>query len=326
MPSLNGYTTVEVNDATGKYYKFAVTKIDDVPYASLHRAIEAANEKDNITITLCNNINLGNNFEVLTITKNLTIDGEGYTITGVNITEEENPKNKFNSMFDVNASDIEFTLKNITINYESSTTSISRGAVIYNYDKTATINIENSTIVGSKVIYSNNTDSTVNILGSTIIGTVNGVNFTDGLDGLASSVTVLVATFFTVVAIGTQSGIEPVTCAVVGALLGFLLFNVYPASVFMGDTGSLALGGFVASTAYMLQMPIFIIIVGMIYLVEVLSVMIQVTYFKKTGGKRIFKMAPIHHHFELCGWSETRVVTVFSAVTAVMCMIAYLAL
>ena len=116
-----------------------------------------------------------------------------------------------------------------------------------------------------------------------VIGTVNGVNFTDGLDGLASSVTVLVATFFTVVAVGTKSGIEPVTCAVVGALMGFLLFNVYPASVFMGDTGSLALGGFVASTAYMLQMPIFIIIVGMIYLIEVASVMIQVTYFKKTG-------------------------------------------
>ena len=129
-----------------------------------------------------------------------------------------------------------------------------------------------------------------------------GVNFTDGLDGLASSVTVLVATFFTVVAIGTKSGIEPITCAVVGALLGFLLFNVYPASVFMGDTGSLALGGFVASTAYRLQMPFFIAIVGLIYLIEVLSVMIQVTYFKKTGGKRIFKMAPIHHHFELCGW------------------------
>ena len=159
-----------------------------------------------------------------------------------------------------------------------------------------------------------------------IIGTVNGVNFTDGLDGLASSVTVLVATFFTVVAIGTQSGIEPVTCAVVGALLGFLLFNVYPASVFMGDTGSLALGGFVASTAYMLQMPLFIVIVGLIYLVEVLSVMIQVTYFKKTGGKRIFKMAPIHHHFELCGWSETRVVAVFSIITAILCLIALMAI
>ncbi len=159
-----------------------------------------------------------------------------------------------------------------------------------------------------------------------IIGTVNGVNFTDGLDGLASSVTVLVATFFTVVAIGTKSGIEPITCAVVGALLGFLLFNVYPASVFMGDTGSLALGGFVAATAYMLQMPLFIVIVGLIYLVEVLSVIIQVTYFKKTGGKRIFKMAPIHHHFELCGWSETRVVAVFSIVTAVLCLIALMAI
>ena len=159
-----------------------------------------------------------------------------------------------------------------------------------------------------------------------IIGTVNGTNFTDGLDGLASSVTVLVATFFTVVAFGTQSGIEPITGAVVGALLGFLLFNVYPASVFMGDTGSLALGGFVASAAYMLQMPIFIVIVGCIYLVEVLSVMIQVTYFKKTGGKRIFKMAPIHHHFELCGWSETRVVAVFSIITALLCLIALMAM
>lgn len=159
-----------------------------------------------------------------------------------------------------------------------------------------------------------------------IIGTVNGVNFTDGLDGLASSVTVLVATFFTVVAIGTKSGIEPITCAVVGALLGFLLFNVYPASVFMGDTGSLALGGFVASTAYVLQMPLFIVIVGLIYLVEVLSVIIQVTYFKKTGGKRIFKMAPIHHHFELCGWSETKVVAVFSIVTAILCLIALMAI
>ena len=122
------------------------------------------------------------------------------------------------------------------------------------------------------------------------------------------------------------SGIEPITCAVVGALLGFLLFNVYPASVFMGDTGSLALGGFVASAAYMLQMPFFIAIVGLIYLVEVLSVIIQVTYFKKTGGKRIFKMAPIHHHFELCGWSETRVVAVFSIITAILCLIALVAI
>ena len=155
-----------------------------------------------------------------------------------------------------------------------------------------------------------------------VIGTVNGTNFTDGLDGLASSVTVLVATFFTVVAVGTKSGIEPITCAVVGALMGFLLFNVYPASVIMGDTGSLALGGFVIGAAYMMQMPLFVIIVGLIYVVEVLSVMIQVTYFKVTGGKRFFKMAPIHHHFELCGWSETRVVAVFSIATAILCLIA----
>lgn len=159
-----------------------------------------------------------------------------------------------------------------------------------------------------------------------VIGTVNGTNFTDGLDGLASSVTIMVATFFAVVAIGTGSGVEPITCAVIGALLGFLLFNVYPASVFMGDTGSLALGGFVAGTAYMLQMPIFIVIVGFVYLMEVISVILQVSYFKISGGKRIFKMAPIHHHFELCGWSETRVVAIFSIVTAILCLIALLAL
>ncbi len=159
-----------------------------------------------------------------------------------------------------------------------------------------------------------------------VVGTVNGTNFTDGLDGLASSVTIMVATFFSVVAIGTDAGLAPITCAVVGSLLGFLLFNVYPASVFMGDTGSLALGGFVVSTAYMMQMPLFIPIVGLIYLAEVLSVIIQVTYFKKTGGKRIFRMAPLHHHFELGGWSETRVVAVFSITTAILCMIALLAI
>ncbi len=159
-----------------------------------------------------------------------------------------------------------------------------------------------------------------------VIGTVNGVNFTDGLDGLASSVTALVATFFSVVAVGSASGIEPVTCAAVGALLGFLLFNVYPAKVFMGDTGSLALGGFVAAVAYMLQMPLFIPIVGFIYMIEVISVMLQVSYFKATHGKRIFRMAPIHHHFELCGWSETRVVAVFSVITALLCLVALMAL
>lgn len=159
-----------------------------------------------------------------------------------------------------------------------------------------------------------------------VLGTDNGVNFTDGLDGLCTSVTILVATFFTVVAIGESSGISPITGAVVGSLLGFLLFNVYPARVFMGDTGSLALGGFVASSAFMMRMPVFIAIVGLIYLVEVLSVIIQIMYFKKTGGKRFFKMAPIHHHFELCGWPETKVVAIFSIITAILCLIAYLGL
>ncbi len=155
-----------------------------------------------------------------------------------------------------------------------------------------------------------------------ILGTDTGANFTDGLDGLASSVTLMIAMFFTVVAMGTQSGIEPITCAVVGALLGFLLFNVHPASVFMGDTGSLALGGFVAATAYVLQMPLFLLIVACIYVAEVLSVILQVGYFKITKGKRLFKMAPIHHHFELCGWKETKIVAVFTIITAIACLIA----
>ena len=158
------------------------------------------------------------------------------------------------------------------------------------------------------------------------LGTDNGVNFTDGLDGLCTSVTILVATFLTIVAIGENMGISPITGAVVGSLLGFLLFNVYPAKVFMGDTGSLALGGFVASSAFMMQIPLFIPIIGLIYLVEVLSVIMQVSYFKATHGKRIFRMAPIHHHFELGGWSETRVVAVFSIVTALLCLVAYLGL
>lgn len=155
-----------------------------------------------------------------------------------------------------------------------------------------------------------------------VIGTVNGTNFTDGLDGLASSVTIVVAGFFAVASWLRGGSIEPMAGAVAGALMGFLLYNAYPAKVFMGDTGSLALGGFVAGTAYILQMPVFLLIVGFIYLIEVISVMLQVIYFKKTGGKRLFKMAPIHHHFELCGWSEARVVTVFTIITALLCAIA----
>ncbi|MBD5540279.1 MAG: phospho-N-acetylmuramoyl-pentapeptide-transferase [Lachnospiraceae bacterium] len=159
-----------------------------------------------------------------------------------------------------------------------------------------------------------------------VLATVNGTNLTDGLDGLAGSVTVIVTTFFSVVAIGTESGIEPVTCAVAGALLGFLLFNVHPASVFMGDTGSLALGGFVVSAAYALQLPLFIPIVGIVYLIEAASVILQVAYFKITGGKRIFRMAPLHHHFELGGWSEAKVTAVFSILTAIFCLVALLGL
>ena len=168
--------------------------------------------------------------------------------------------------------------------------------------------------------------STIPVMFLAIIGTVNGVNFTDGLDGLATSVTIMVAVFFGVVALGVKSDVWPIACAVIGALLGFLLFNVHPASVFMGDTGSLALGGFVAAIAYMLQMPIFILIVGLIYWIEILSVIIQVGYFKISHGKRIFRMAPIHHHFELGGWSETKVVAVFTIVTAMLCLIGLMAL
>ena len=155
-----------------------------------------------------------------------------------------------------------------------------------------------------------------------VLGTVNGVNLTDGLDGLAGSVTVMVALFFAMVAIGTESGIAPVACAVVGALLGFLLFNAHPAAVFMGDTGSLALGGFVAACGYLLEMPLVIAIVGLVYLAETGSVILQVVYFKLSGGKRLFKMAPLHHHLELSGWRENAIVALFTVLTAFMCVAA----
>ncbi|MBR6451340.1 MAG: phospho-N-acetylmuramoyl-pentapeptide-transferase [Lachnospiraceae bacterium] len=157
-------------------------------------------------------------------------------------------------------------------------------------------------------------------------GTVNGANFTDGLDGLSSSVTCVIALFFALVSIELDCGIAPVCFAMLGGLLGFLLYNVFPAKVFMGDTGSLALGGFAVSCAYMTHTPIYLIAVAIIYLVEVLSVILQVGYFKISHGKRIFKMAPIHHHFELCGWSETRVVAVFTIVTILFATIAYIGL
>jgi len=156
-----------------------------------------------------------------------------------------------------------------------------------------------------------------------MIGTANGSNFTDGLDGLATSVTIPIAIFFALMSIREDKDVEVVAFAFAGALLAFLIFNTYPARVFMGDTGSLALGGFVSSIAFVLKMPIIIVVVAFIYFFEVVSVMLQVVYFKATHGKRLFKMAPIHHHFELCGFAETQVVCAFCVITVILCMLAY---
>ena len=159
-----------------------------------------------------------------------------------------------------------------------------------------------------------------------IIGTVNAVNLTDGLDGLASGVTLIVSCFFVLFAVSiSNSDVAILAAATAGACLGFLGFNAYPAKVFMGDTGSMALGGAVVAFATLTNSPLLIVIVGFIYLAEALSVMIQVTYFKLTNGKRIFKMAPLHHHFEQCGWPETRVVFIFWIATVVLCWIGVLA-
>ena len=156
------------------------------------------------------------------------------------------------------------------------------------------------------------------------LGTANGTNFTDGVDGLCASVTAVVAGFFALAAMRYGStGAEVMSAAMMGGLLGYLVYNVYPGKVMMGDTGSLAIGGFVAGISYVMNMPLFIVIVGFIYLIEVISVIMQVSYFKLTNGKRIFRMAPIHHHFEKGGWSETKVVNVFTTVTIIMCLIAY---
>ncbi len=154
----------------------------------------------------------------------------------------------------------------------------------------------------------------------------NSVNLTDGLDGLATSITLLVMTFFALVSFAMGHYTLAIFCAVVaGALLGFLRYNAFPAGVFMGDTGSLALGGAVAAVALILKLPLLVIIVGGIYVMEALSVILQVASFKLTG-KRIFKMSPIHHHFELSGWHETKVVSVFCIVTVILCLFAFLSL
>ena len=154
-----------------------------------------------------------------------------------------------------------------------------------------------------------------------ILGTTNAINLTDGIDGLSSSVCVIITT--TLVILGTMLGNMEISIfgsTVIGAVLGFLMFNLHPAKVFMGDTGSLLLGGVISGMALYLKMPLILVIIALIPVVETLSVMIQVAYYKKTG-KRVFKMAPLHHHFELSGWNENKVVIIFSLVTLLTCII-----
>ena len=158
-----------------------------------------------------------------------------------------------------------------------------------------------------------------------IVGCVNAVNLTDGVDGLSSSVTIPVMVFFTAAAVALKRwDVALLPAALVGGLVAYLFYNWHPAKVFMGDTGSLFLGGVVCALAFALDMPLILILVGFVYIVETLSVILQVGYFKLTHGKRIFKMAPIHHHFEMCGWKEEKIVFVFTAVSAIMCVVAWL--
>ena len=158
-----------------------------------------------------------------------------------------------------------------------------------------------------------------------IVGCVNAVNLTDGVDGLATGVTFVVMVFFTVTAmVWKMSALALFPAAMLGGLAAFFVYNHHPAKTFMGDTGSLFLGGAVAALAFAMDMPLILIPVGIIYIAETGSVILQVTYFKLTGGKRLFKMSPLHHHFELCGWSENKLVTVFSGITLVCCVLAFL--
>lgn len=158
-----------------------------------------------------------------------------------------------------------------------------------------------------------------------IVGCVNAVNLTDGIDGLATGVTMPVMVFFLVTALALKKAeIAIFPAALLGGLGGFLCYNFHPAKTFMGDTGSLFLGGAVCALAFALDMPLILLLVGFVYIVETLSVIMQVTYFKLTHGKRIFKMSPIHHHFEMCGWSEVKIFAVFVTVSIVMCVLAWL--
>ena len=157
-----------------------------------------------------------------------------------------------------------------------------------------------------------------------MVGCDNAVNLTDGIDGLSASVTIPVMVFFTAAAFAMgKTDLAVLPAALTGGLIAYLFYNWHPAKVFMGDTGSLFLGGVVCALAFALDMPLILILVGLVYILETLSVILQVGYFKLTHGKRIFKMAPIHHHFEMCGWKEEKIVFVFAGVSVVMCMLAW---
>ena len=159
-----------------------------------------------------------------------------------------------------------------------------------------------------------------------MVGCVNAVNLTDGVDGLCGSVTVPVMIFFTAVAVAMNKlELALLPAALIGGLVAYLFYNWHPAKVFMGDTGSLFLGGILCGMAFALNMPLILVLVGLVYIVETLSVILQVGYFKLTHGKRLFKMSPIHHHFEMCGWREIKIVVVFSLVSAAMCLLAWFA-
>ena len=157
-----------------------------------------------------------------------------------------------------------------------------------------------------------------------MVGCVNAVNLTDGVDGLCASVTLPVMVFFTAAAMALgKYDLAVLPASLVGGLAAYLVYNWHPAKVFMGDTGSLFLGGAVCALAFALEMPLILILVGFVYIVETLSVILQVTYFKATHGKRLFKMAPIHHHFEMSGWKEERICLSFAGVTALLCLLAW---
>ena len=157
-----------------------------------------------------------------------------------------------------------------------------------------------------------------------MVGCVNAVNLTDGLDGLCGSVTVPVMIFFTAAAVLMEKwDVALLPAALTGGLIAYLFYNWHPAKVFMGDTGSLFLGGAVCGLAFALNMPLILVLVGIVYILETVSVILQVGYFKLTHGKRLFKMSPIHHHFEMCGWKEVKIVLVFTAISAAMCLVAW---